>query len=182
MSSATLVEAHAPSLNIKLSPGQKRLLDVISDPIHAHKTNEEKASLAGLTASSLYNYMRDPNFIQAIRLRGMNTVLLSSIPIVKRVTNDALKGKFMQQKLALEMSGHYSQAPMIQQVIANITNNKGSEYDLDAKIAEYLSVPSNMTPQQVVVDAQIVDDSAYVNQSKDTQVIDNTIDVAFELW
>jgi hypothetical protein len=128
-------------IDYKLTDKQRSLLDVISNPLHALKTNREKAELAGVTEVTLYRNLKDPNFIQALRLRGLSESLGLSIPIIKRMGKDALSGKYMQQKTLLEMSGHYTQTPLIQQVIANISQSGMSESDIDKKIAEYFTKP-----------------------------------------
>jgi hypothetical protein len=137
-------------IDFKLTPKQQRLLDVLADPLHARKTNEEKAGLAGISVPSVYNALRSPNFIQALRVRGLSDALALSVPIIKRMSRDALDGKYMQQKTMLEMSGHITQTPLVQQFIANINKSGMTEEEADIKIASYFATKQ-------AIDAEVVD-------------------------
>ena len=87
-------------------------------------------------------------------MRGLCESLNASLPVLKRMRKDAMQGKFMQQKTLLEMSGHYQQAPLIQQVIAQIGTNKDKD-EIDEEIARFYS--QNITPKSDVIDVNVED-------------------------
>jgi len=120
-------------LDFKLNKKQLSLLNVLSDPEYVNKINKEKAKLAGISEKTFYSYLRNPNFVKALHIRGLSESLACSLPVIKRMRRDALSGKFMQQKTMLEMSGHYTQQPLIQQVIQINQDQQPSE-EVDQQI------------------------------------------------
>lgn len=132
-------------IDYKLTKKQRSLLEVIADPANSKLTHKEKAAKAGINERYMYDCLKLPNFVQAIRLRGLSECLTMSLPIIKRMGQDALSGKYMQQKSMLEMSGHYTQTPLIQQVIANINQSGMNETDIDKKIAEFFTKSTDTT-------------------------------------
>ena len=95
--------------------------------------------MAKVSIAQFYRNLKSPNFIQAVRVRGLAEVVLMSNSIVKRVCKDAVKGRFMQQKMALTMAGHVTETPLVQQVIANINKTGISEEELDQRIAQHMT-------------------------------------------
>ena len=114
---------------------------MLKDPANRHKTLKEKAALAGITHQYIYELFKKPHFLQALKLSNLSCVVLNSPQIVQRVCEDAVKGNYMQQKMALEMSGDYephSDVPQINQIIANFSKNTGiSEDEVDKAISSY---------------------------------------------
>lgn len=110
-------------LDYKLTPKQQRLLEVISDTKHAKKTNLEKAKLAGVSDVYYYQCLRNPNFIQFVRIAGLSDVISITRPVIKRMAADALNGKFMQGRTMLEMGGLIGQSQQHQPLINVIINN-----------------------------------------------------------
>ena len=141
------------NLGIKLTKKQQNLLCVLSDPLYAKKTNQEKAKIAGVNESYMYTCLKNPAFIQAIRLRGLSEVLCATTPIIKRMIHDGLDGKFMQQKTLMEMGGLHSQQPLVN-VILN--NNQAPSSDIDNKIIEKII---DITPTSSSVDNSSLEDA-----------------------
>jgi hypothetical protein len=136
------------TLDTKLSPKQISLLDVLGSPEYARKTIKERIELAGITKKTYYTYMRQPKFLQALKVRGLNILWVNSLGVAHKFVDEALKGKYYQQKDILQSTGVLAQTPLIQQVIANITKSGLTEEEIDKKIAEYFVT----IPQAVVCD------------------------------
>jgi hypothetical protein len=138
------------NLDYKLSGKQKALLEVIADPVNVNLGVREKSAKAGISPVTYYACLKNPNFVQALRIRGLSESLSLSIPIIKRMAKDALGGKYMQQKTMLEMSGHLSQQPLINILINNQADTQ-SEADLDRKIMEkVMGISTNPVKNEII--------------------------------
>ena len=141
---------NALELDLKITPKQRSLLEVLANPENISLTNAEKAIKAGISVPTFYDCLKNPNFIQALRLRGLSESFCLSIPIVKRMGRDALQGKYMQQKTMLELGGLLTQTPLVNVILNNLTKTGLTEEEIDSKIAQYFAIDATPTPQQVV--------------------------------
>ena len=118
-------------LDLKLTPKQQRLLDVLSIKENAIKTHKEIGELAGCSEDYVYYCLKQPHFIQAIRLAGVTVALKGAIPLMKQVVLDGLKSRYMPQQLALQIAGIHQQTPLINVII---NQNTAPAEDIDKEI------------------------------------------------
>ena len=133
--------------NTKLTPKKSKLLEVLADPAFKKDTLTSKLKRVGITHQYYYQLMKDPEFLKLLKLRNICTVVSYSPHIVRSVVDKAMNGNFMQQRLALEMSGDYSpQAPLINILI---NNNQQPKEDIDTLIINKII---DTLPAQVVTE------------------------------
>jgi hypothetical protein len=121
-------------LDFKLTPKQEALLEVLSNPEYARETNERKAELAGVCYKTYYINLRNPNFIQALRIRGLSENIALTLPVLRRIHKDALNGKWMQQDATMRMAGLITQQAPLINVILN--QSQAPLTDIDRSIID----------------------------------------------
>ena len=132
--------------DIKLTDKKIKLLDVLSDPNYKKDTLTSKLKRIGMTHQYYYQLMKDSEFLKLLKLRNISTVVSYSPHIIKSVIDKAMSGNYMQQKLALEMSGDYTpQSPLINILIDN-SNAVRSENELDKEITSLFN-PIDITKE-----------------------------------
>lgn len=130
------------SIDLKLTKKQEVILEVLSQPENYDKTYKELGKLSGCTPDYIYYCLKQPHFIQAIRLKGLGECLRAIIPITKRFSKDAIeKGLFMQGKTILEIGGLQGQQTPLVNVVIN-SNQTPSENLDNSIISKIIDVPS----------------------------------------
>ena len=118
-------------LDLKLTPKQQIILNALESAENTHKRVEDIAKEIGVSERYIYYLMTQKHFISAMQLRGITEFIRATIPISRRMVKDALGGKFMQQKTALEIAGIYQQTPLINVII---NQNTAPAEDIDKEI------------------------------------------------
>lgn len=98
------------SLNFRLSRCERRVLAVISDPMQAEATVEQKAKQCGMTERRFYQIMRDPRFVRYWRGQVANVVQSRALRYIEAADQLAAKPTrdgFNDRRMLLEMAGHY---------------------------------------------------------------------------
>ena len=128
------------TVEIKLTLRQKRALEALTDPRNVKLSIIEKARKARVSSQYIYALLKNPDFLNALKLYKLSIVHAISPQIIHKASKDALDGNFNQQRMLLEMSGDYqphSEAVQINQVIANMNKTGMDEKELDNKLSEY---------------------------------------------
>jgi len=124
-------------LDLKLTPKQEQLLEVLADPDSKDMTVHQKCDKADITVKTYYTYLRDGRFVKALQIRNLSDVIAFSPLVVKRVIRDSLQGKWMQQDAVLRMSGLTPNSNQQQPILNVIINQQAApKEDLDRLILD----------------------------------------------
>lgn len=88
-----------------ISPGGKRLLEVLTEPENRMKSVTEQCQIAEISRDSYYRLFRLDNFVEAYYESCKLACLSAALPVMHTVAEKAKKGDMAAAAMVLEMSG-----------------------------------------------------------------------------
>lgn len=99
--------------------GEKKLLDILLDPIHRTKTVTTICELAEVSRDVYYTAFKKPDFVGYYNDRCLDIVKLSLGPVVNAFISEAKRGSYTHGKVLLEMAGLYTEKKNVQLTTPN---------------------------------------------------------------